>query len=316
MELNLFSLKVFLKIIECDGFTPAAKCFGLSQPAVTLQIQNLETYLGTALFLRSPSGKPVLTEAGQTLREHTERIVELSNDLLFGMEKFTHKPLLDLRLGTCFTAGGYLMPPILKAFGMKRPGNRVTLSITQAEKVFEGVASGKMDLGITGKAFRSRYFSGSELIQVPMVVFEAGRMPSGHRTMTLKELRSIPLIMRESGAGCRVQFQEFLTKNREKMNNFKIMAESESNEAIKNLVKNGQGFSIMPEFMIRSDIEKGLFSEIQLKEGQPMQTYYVFHHKGNSMSQTQQEFLDFIIDSKEIILNALYSQTPSPSLTA
>ncbi|MCU0387847.1 MAG: LysR substrate-binding domain-containing protein, partial [Chitinophagaceae bacterium] len=79
---------------------------------------------------------------------------------------------------------------------------------------------------------------------------------------------------RESGAGCRVQFQEFLTKNREKINNFHILAESESNEAIKNLVKNGQGFSAMPEFMVRSDIEKGLFSEIRLKEGQPMQTFY------------------------------------------
>jgi DNA-binding transcriptional LysR family regulator len=316
MELNLFSLKVFLKIIECDGFTPAAKCLCLSQPAVTSQIQNLETYLGTALFLRSPSGKPVLTEAGQTLREYAERIVELSNDLLFGMEKFTHKPLLDLHLGTCFTAGGYLMPPVLKAFGLKRPGKRVTLSITQAEKVFEGVASGKMDLGVTGKAFRSRYFSGSELIQVPMVVFEAGRIPSEQKTMTLKDLRSLPLITRESGAGCRVQFQEFLTKNREKINNFRILAESESNEAIKNLVKNGQGFSAMPEFMVRSDIEKGLFSEIRLKEGQPMQTFYIFHHKGNSMSQTQRDFLDFIVDSKEIILNALYSQTSTSSMTS
>jgi DNA-binding transcriptional LysR family regulator len=316
MELNLFSLKVFLKIIECDGFTPAAKCLCLSQPAVTSQIQNLETYLGTSLFLRSSSGKPVLSDAGQTLREHAERIVELSNDLLFGMEKYTHKPLLDLHVGACFTAGGYLLPPLLKAFEIKGPGKRVTLSITQAEKVFEGVAAGKMDLGVTGREFRSRYFSGEQIAQVPMVIFQTGGVVSGSSPLKLKELRSIPLITREAGAGCRVQFQEFLLKYKEKINNFKILAESESNEAIKNLVKSGHGFSVMPEFMVRRDIEKGLFSEIRLEEGQPMQTYYIFYRKGNSMSQTQREFFDFILRSKEIILNALYCNTSASLLTS
>jgi DNA-binding transcriptional LysR family regulator len=67
----------------------------------------------------------------------------------------------------------------------------------------------------------------------------------------------------------------------------------------------------MPEFMLRSDIEKGLFSEIRLEEGQPMQTYYIFYHKGNSMSQTQREFFDFILKSKEVILNALHCSAPS-----
>jgi DNA-binding transcriptional LysR family regulator len=311
MELNLFSLKVFLKIIECDGFTPAAKCLCLSQPAVTSQIQNLETYLGTPLFRRSPSGKPVLTEAGQTLREYAERIVDLSNDLLFGMEKYTHKPLLDLHVGACFTAGGYLLPPLLKAFKTNGPGKRVTLLITQAEKVFEGVAAGKMDLGVTGREYRSRYFTGEQIAQVPMVIFQAGREISSCGKMKLKDLRSIPLITREAGAGCRVQFQEFLSKNKEKISNFKVLVESESNEAIKNLVKSGYGFSVMPEFMLRSDIEKGLFSEIRLEEGQPMQTYYIFYHKGNSMSQTQREFFDFILRSKEVILNALHCSAPS-----
>jgi DNA-binding transcriptional LysR family regulator len=311
VELNLFSLKVFLKIIECDGFTPAAKSLCLSQPAVTSQVQNLETYLGTSLFRRSHSGKPVLTEAGQTLREYAERLVELSNDLLFGMEKYTHKPLLDLHVGACFTAGGYLLPPLLRAFEVKGPGKRVNLSITQAEKVFEGVSAGKMDLGVTGREFRTRYFSGEQIAQVPLVIFQAGRDLSSSRILTLKQLRSIPLITREAGAGCRVQFQEFLSRHKEKINNFKMLVESESNEAIKNLVKSGHGFSVMPEFMVRRDIEKGLFSEIRLEEGQPVQTYYIFYHKGNSMSQNQRDFYDFILRSKDFILNALCFNTQS-----
>ncbi|MDZ7580296.1 MAG: LysR family transcriptional regulator [Deltaproteobacteria bacterium] len=314
MELNLFSLKIFMKVVECDGISAAAKVFLLSQPAVTMQIQNLENYLAVPLFLRKPNGKLVLTEAGKTLYAFSEKMVDLSNDLLLSMEKYANSPLSEMRLGFCFVAGRYLAPLMLGAFREKAQNSRVTLTVTRAQNIFEGIAGGKLDLGIVGREYKKQLFSGTPLLQVPLTLFKSKEKNDGPLKLSLKELRTLPLIAREEGAGCRLQFQEFLNKKKEKIYNFEIFAESESIEAIKNLVKSGYGFAVLPEFMVKKELEDGLFSEIRLHEGQPLQTFYVFHRKGQRLSRTHQEFLDCILESSDQLQNALLISNHADSI--
>jgi LysR family transcriptional regulator, transcriptional activator of the cysJI operon len=322
MELNLFSLKIFLKVVECDGVSAAAKALLLSQPAVSMQIQNLENYLSTPLFLRKPSGKLVLTDAGKTLFAYSEKIVDLANDLLVSMEQHSHKALSETRLGACFVAGRYLAPLMLDAFKKKNPNTNVSIVITRAQSIFDAISIGKLDLGIVGRAFKKKLFVGTELLQVPLTLFTARQKGETPLRLSLKELRDIPLIAREEGAGCRHQFQDFLNQKKEKIYHFQIIAESESIEAIKNLVKSGYGFAVLPEFMIKKEIEAGFFSEIHLHEGQPMQTFYVFYRKGHRLSRTQQEFWDCILESTVHLKNTLLTSaaettqifsTPSPA---
>lgn len=307
MELNLFTLRVFLKVVEYDGISNAAKALLLSQPAVSVQIQNLESYLSTQLFLRKPTGKMVLTEAGKNLHVFAEKIVDLSGDLLLSMEKYTHKPLSGIRLGVCFTAGRYLVPDILDEFKKKNQSisGSLTLTVTRAVKVFEDIAGGKLDMGIVGRRFKKQLFTETQLIRMPLTIFMVTNGSGLPNELSLKELMTIPLIAREEGAGCRYQFQEFLAKKKVNIHNFKIFAESESIDSIKNLVKSGYGFSVLPEFMIKKEIEDGFFSRIKLKEGQPLQTFYIYYLKKHRLSRTQQDFLDHVLESAGKLQNAL-----------
>jgi LysR family transcriptional regulator, transcriptional activator of the cysJI operon len=316
MELNLFSLRVFLKVVECDGISNAANALLLSQPAVSMQIRSLESYLSVPLFLRKPNGKLVLTEAGKTLHASAEEIAHLANNLLRSMERHTNKALSEMQLGTCYIAGRFLAPLMLTGFRKKTQDRRVILTVTRAQKIFEGIADGNLDIGIVGRKFKKRFFTGTQLFQVPLTIFTAQEKASEEPLkLSLRELRTIPLILREEGAGCRLQFQEFLTKKKERLYHFEIVAESESIEAIKSLVKNGQGFAVLPKFMVQKDIQDGVFSEICLHEGQPMQTFYVFYRKGTLLSQTQQEFLDHILQCADQLRDTLLASADVNGLT-
>mgnify|MGYP000268294279 CR=1 FL=1 len=305
MELNLFSLKVFMKVVECDSISAAAKALFLSQPAVTMQIQNLEKHLAVSLFSRRPNGKLVLTDAGKTLYDHSEKIVDLTNDLLVTMESYTHKPLSETRLGACFVAGRYLVPLMLDTIKKHKPTFNVSITITRAKSIFDAISIGKLDIGIIGRDYQKKFFVGTELLSVPLTIFTGKQPNEKSKTLSLRDLKNIPMIAREEGAGCRQRFQDFLKEHKENIFHFRMLVESESIEAIKRLVKSGYGFGVLPDFMVRKDIQEGLFTEIHLQEGQPIQTFFVVHRKSHRLTKTQKEFLDTILESSVHLKNNL-----------
>jgi DNA-binding transcriptional LysR family regulator len=89
MDLNLFSLKVFLKVAEVRSFTKAAEDLFLSQPAVSLQIQKLEQQFQLQFFVRPHSGRIRLTQAGEALKPHVERMIQLHDSILISMSRYS-----------------------------------------------------------------------------------------------------------------------------------------------------------------------------------------------------------------------------------
>ncbi len=292
MDLNLFSLRVFLKVADCGSFTAAAEALFLSQPAVSLQIQKIEQLFQTPLFIRNPSGSIRLTTAGETLQKLARKFVVLQQETL--NEMWIHSPSLQrkLRIGACCIGGEHLMPAGLAVFQESHPETSVLLSIIKCEQIFNGLLSGDFDIGITGLAPRNRSLHKIKLFHAPLVIFQAGTIKStDEKITTLKRLQKARLILREKDSGCRVSFEQFLVKNKIHLQEFSMISESDSNEAIKNLVKKGYGISILPDFMMRKEIDEGLFSEIRLQEGRPEMTFYASYRNQNNPSEIIQELI-------------------------
>jgi LysR family transcriptional regulator, transcriptional activator of the cysJI operon len=297
MELNLFSLKVFLKVAESKSISEAAASLFLSQPAVSLQIQNLESFFRTLLIVRNPSGRLALSEAGLMLHKRASEFLKLEENLLAEMESFSSTPLRGIRIGACCIAGEHLMPVGLGKFKEKFQGVRLSFDISKCEKVFSGLLSGAYDVGITGAAPRNKVLVKKKLIEVPLVFFESRRDGVAYpRTISLEEMMDSPWIMREEGSGCRKVVETFLAKQRIKMKKLEIVAVSESNDAIKQLVRSGAGLSFLPQFMISDEIDSGVFGEIRLTAGSPQQAFYVVHRKAPVLSREQKELIGFLLD--------------------
>lgn len=297
MDLSLFSLRVFLKVGERGSFTRAAEDLLLSQPAVSLQIQKIEQLFQTPLFVRNHSGSIRLTAAGETLQHHARELMRLQQAILSDMTR--HSPALEhqLRLGTCCIAGEHLLPLGLAAFRESHPGCQLKLSIIKCEQVFRGLLSGDLDIGVTGLAPGNKSLHKKRLMRAPLLLFGPKAAQTVDVITDLKGLRNSRLIMREKGAGCRVEFEKFLAKHNMRLNEFSVTTQSDSNEAIKKLVSEGYGLSVLPEFMVRKDIRDGLFSEIQLKEGQPTQTFYVSYRNQDNPSQIKEELIALLLKS-------------------
>ncbi len=275
MDLNLFSIKVFLKVAESRSFTKAAKALLLSQPAVSLQIQKIEQLLHTPLFIRKHSGRIALTEAGKTFQKHAEDLVRLQQSILKDMQKHSPGVQREVRIGACCIAGEQLLPLGLTVFREAHPSASLMLSIIKCEEVFNGLLAGDLDIGVTGLEPTNRFLCKKELIRVPLVLFESGKAKPPTGTTDLNGLRNSRFILREKGSGCRVELENFLARYDRDLQQFSVVSESESNEAIKKLVKDGYGISLLPEFMVRKDINNGSLAEIHLKEGNPMQSFFL-----------------------------------------
>ncbi len=143
------------------------------------------------------------------------------------------------------------MPVGLVAFQESHPDTSLSLSVTKCEQIFSGLLSGDFDIGVTGLAPKNRSLHKIKLFDAPLVIFQAGTIkPATEKKTNLKRLLKARLILREKDSGCGVAFENFLGKNRIHLQEFSMISESDSNEAIKNLVKKATVFQSLSKILL------------------------------------------------------------------
>ena len=145
--MEMFQLRYFAAAARSGNFSRAAEEVCVSQPSLSLQIANLEREVGAPLFTRH--GRSVrLTDAGQGLREHAERILESEVEARRAVRAVVGLERGRLSLWTLPTLGQHLLPPALAAFRRAHPGIEISVrEAVPARAVAEAVAAGRADLG-------------------------------------------------------------------------------------------------------------------------------------------------------------------------
>ncbi len=294
MDLNLYALNTFRIVVDNSSFSKAAKILFLTQPAVSLQIQSLENFFQVPLLIRGTSGKIKPTKEGQALYDYALQLNKFKEDLYQTMHRYSGDFSIRLRLGACFIAGEHFFPSIVDSFQKSYPHTQLSLNILRCEKIFEGLLTGIFELGVTGAPPSDKTLTKKEIIRVPLDLYESGKKKSGSKTISIRQLLDRPLIMREEGAGMSYEFDRFLKSHGLKMNEFRQICVSQSNEAIKSLVKADMGFSIFPPFMVREELGKKELVKINLREGSLDQGFYLVYRKKSKVADHHQKIIDFI----------------------
>jgi len=305
MELNLYALKTFREVVDLKSFSRAANALFLTQPAVSLQLRSLENYFQTPLLIRDTAGHIELTREGEVLYKYACRLDEFQNELLQSMQRTANDFLTKFRLAACFIAGEHLCPGMLDAFQEKYPDTRLVLNILKCRKIFEGLLSGIFDIGITGVAPSHGALDKIEMVRVPLDLFQAGKKQDYPGMLSVQELLAKPLVLREEGAGVHQEFLGFLRKHRISLKHFKYICFSESNEAIKSIVKSGMGFSLLPRFMISDELKNNELTRIELKEGPLQLGLYLVFRKQDSLPEFWDRVMEFMtLEIKKMTLPA------------
>ena len=139
-----------LKAIAAEGsFKRAADSLYVSQPAVSLQVQNLERQLDVPLFDRG-GRRAQLTEAGHLLLSYGDRILSLCEETCRAIEDLQNLQGGTLIVGASQTTGTYLLPRMLGLFRQKYPDVAVQLHVHSTRRTAWSVANGQIDLAIIG----------------------------------------------------------------------------------------------------------------------------------------------------------------------
>jgi len=258
LPFTLDQLKILHAISNEGSFKKAAEKLYISQPAVSLQIQNLERQLNTPLFYRDKR-KARLTETGQLLIKYCDRILSLCDETCRALDELHTLQSGSLIIGASQTTGTYLMPRLIGIFKNKYPQIAIELQVHSTRKISWGVANGNIDLAVVGgevpqelqKDLKIISYAEDELALI---------LPLSHPFSSLdfiqkEDLYRIRFIALNTQSTIRTVIENTLAQHGIDSSYLKIEMELNSIEAIKNAVHSGLGAAFVSVSAITKELE-------------------------------------------------------------
>jgi DNA-binding transcriptional LysR family regulator len=250
-----------LKAIAAEGsFKRAADSLYVSQPAVSLQVQNLERQLDVPLFDRG-GRRAQLTEAGYLLLSYGEKILTLCQETCRAIEDLQNLQGGTLIVGASQTTGTYLLPRMIGLFRQQYPDVAVQLHVHSTRRTAWSVANGQVDLAIIGGEVPSELQDSLEII--PYAEDELALiLPVSHPfakldTIYKDDLYKLQFIALDSQSTIRKVIDQVLTRCDIDTRRLKIEMELNSIEAIKNAVQSGLGAAFVSITAITKELQMG-----------------------------------------------------------
>lgn len=254
---NLDQLLTFAMVVEHGGFTEAAARLGLTQPAVSMQIRNLEDRFGVRLIERV--GKRALpTAAGRDLLPFVHRLRDEADAAVAHMTRHRAGDFGRVRIGTGATACIYRLPSVLTALRADHPGLEIIVVTGDTPEILDAVEAGTLDLAlVTLPAARPSLFIEPVCVETLVAVDPRQTEPEeANNALHPAEAAAAPLILYERGGTMRAVIDAwFLAGGCQP----RPAMELGNVEAIKNLVAAGLGRSILPLVTVAGDLDRDRF---------------------------------------------------------
>jgi DNA-binding transcriptional LysR family regulator len=245
-NLNLSYLATFRSVVELGSFSAAAERVGLSQPAVSLQMRQLERQLGTRIIERL-GRRAMPTAAGAELLAHIGSIEAAVSDMRDGMARFANGTVGRLRFGTGATACTYLLPPILRKLRKRFPEVEIVVTTGNTFDIAKAVEENRLDGGLVTLPATGRTLEVSPVLRDEFVAI-ALRDFSLPPRITPSSLADLPVLLFEPGGNTRRIADQWFARARTTL---KPIMSLGSVEAIKALVGASLGCAIVPAMAIQ-----------------------------------------------------------------
>ena len=266
---TLEQLVILRAVAKGGSFKNAAQSLFLTQPAVSLQIQNLEKQLKTNLFDRTKK-QIELTEAGTLLLRYSNRILALCEESSRVLDDLSELQSGKLVIGASQTTSTYLMPKIIGLFQQKYPNINVQLNVDSTRKVAWHLMNRQVDIGIVGGKIPKELRKILEI--TPYVEDELALIvPPSHPYVKLEcikkeDLYDLKFISLNSYSTIRTVVDDTLSKNGIDVTRLKVEMELNSIEAIKNAVQSSLGAAFVSVSAITKELELNLLNCVRIED--------------------------------------------------
>lgn len=297
MNYTINQLRIYLKVTQTSSITKAAKELHLSQPAVSIQLKNFQSQF--EIPLTEMLGRKIfITDFGEEIAVAAEKILNEVNAINYKSLDYRGQLIGNLKISVVST-GIYILPYFLSGFLKQHEGVKLLLDVTNKSKVIESLKKNEVDFSLVSVLPENMKLNKLELMQNRLYLIGSRENKFKEKIYDKSIFEKIPLIYQEEGSGTRYAMEKFIMQNnlpvRKKM-------ELTSNEAVKQAVIAGMGFSIMPVIGIKNELIYGELKIIPVK-GFPIKSVWdLIWMKDKGFSMLANSFLSYVKSEKENII--------------
>ncbi len=297
MNYTLNQLRIFAMVVQTKSITKAAEELHLTQPAVSIQLRNFQDQFELPL-IEIVNRKLFVTDFGLEIAAAAETILNEVHAIDFRMH--AHKGQLTGRLKmSVVSTGKYIAPYFIADFMKVNEGVELYLDVTNKAQVIATLERNEVDFALVSVLPEKLQIEKVELMQNKLFVV-------GNYDRTFPEteqgkaiFEEIPLIYREQGSGTRHVMERYISRNRLPV---RKKMELTSNEAVKQAVIAGLGYSIMPLIGIKNELLNRQLQIIPVKGFPIRSTWYLIWLKEKRLGPVATAYLDFLKAEKEAII--------------
>lgn len=287
-----FRLKVFVTAARTQSFTRTAEQLCISQPAVSRHISELESTYKAQLFVRTGS-RLELTEAGCTMLTFAEQLLDGYRRLHYEMSLCSSRIEGELRLGASTTIAQYLLPPILAKFTARFPGVKISVLSGNSDRVEQALGEHAIDLGMVESLSRRQglhytAFAPDELV----LVARTGGSYARTESVTLDQLRQIPLVLREGGSGTLEVIVAALAKVGIRLSQLNLVMRLGTTEGIKAFVRNSDAMALVSVISVVDELRSGTLRIVDI-DGVSLCREFAFVHTEAEPAHLAEQFIRF-----------------------
>ncbi len=284
-------LKLLEAVARNSSFTRASEELHLTQPAVSIQIKQLEEEVGMPLF--EHMGKKIfLTAAGREMYVFSRTIAQQFTDIRAVLEDMKGIQHGKLDIAVTSTAK-YFAPYLLAAFCKQHAGITVNLNVTNRETILRQLMDNIPDMAIMGGPPKEMPLIADSFMSNPLVVIAPSGHPLAHSgRIPLHRLLEESFIVRERGSGTRNAIERFLEQHGQTMT---TTMEMSGNEAIKHAVMAGLGLGIVSVHTLEMEFKLGRLVLLNVEGFPILKDWYIVHREGKRFSAAAQAFKEFVL---------------------
>jgi DNA-binding transcriptional LysR family regulator len=306
MNYTLHQLKVFLTIVESESISKAAQLLFLSQPAVSIQLKNLQEQFD--IPLTELVGRRIfITDFGR-------EIAAAAASILSEVERINHKTLAyqgklagKIKISVVST-GKYVIPYFLSGFLKQHSGLDIQVDVTNRQKVLGNLEKNEIDLALV--SVLPDVLPVERLVLMPQLLYLFGKAGIACNVQQKKgsfDWKNNPLIFREKGSGTRYLMEKYLVEH--KVDYFQKL-ELSSNEAVKQAVLAGIGYSVLPHVSLKYELNAGDLEIIPLPDFPIISEWQLIWLRGRKMMPATEALIDYLRSNAPAIVQEHFNWLP------
>ncbi len=289
MNYTLHQLQVFLEVVQQESITKAAEEMNMTQPALSIQLKNFQMQFDIPLT-EVIGRKLYITDFGKSIAELAENVIREAEAIKYKTKEYGELLTGRLRISSAST-GKYVIPYFLSGFLEKNPGIDLGLDVTNKTKVVSDLRNNRIDFAVVSVVPEEVKVDEEELLENRLYLV-------GNTTQYRKER---PFIFREEGSATRKAMDQYLSQEEKRKR-----IELTSNEAVKQAVIAGLGYSIIPLIGIKNELLNQQLYIIPARSLPIVTNWRLVWLKDKKLSPVANAYLEYIRAEKASLIEACF----------